>query len=131
MGATESKTVSLRKIKVGEVSVLRNIYFEFGKAVLQEKSNDELNKLLNMLQQNQAVKVEIGGHTDNVGNNDFNKQLSQARAAAVKTYLVKKGIAANRISAMGYGETKPLASNDDEQEGRELNRRVEFKVTGK
>jgi outer membrane protein OmpA-like peptidoglycan-associated protein len=72
--------------------------------------------------------MEIAGHTDAVGTKAYNQYLSLKRAQAVKDYLTKKGISTRRIKAVGYGKSKPLASNDDEQGGRELNRRVEFKV---
>ena len=75
--------------------------------------------------------VEIAGHTDNIGVDAYNKQLSQKRATAVVNYVVQKGISKARISAKGYGEERPLASNDDEKEGRSMNRRVEFKVLSK
>ena len=82
------------------------------------------------MQQNPAMKVEISGHTDVVGAKNYNIFLSRKRAEAVKDVLTKKGIDSRRIKAVGYGTSKPLASNDDEADGRELNRRVEFKVTG-
>jgi outer membrane protein OmpA-like peptidoglycan-associated protein len=110
---------------------LRNIYFNFDKASFQQESFNELNKLERMMAQNPSMQVEIAGHTDVVGTKSYNLQLSQRRAEAVKDFLTKKGIDSRRIKAVGYGVTKPLASNDDEKEGRELNRRVEFKVTGK
>ena len=122
------KIVELKKLEVGLVSVLRNIYFDFNKATFKQDSYSELNKLERMLQQNTGMNVEIGGHTDIVGTKNYNKFLSQKRAEAVKDFLTKKGIDSRRITAMGYGSSKPLASNDDEDEGRELNRRVEFKV---
>lgn len=122
------KTVEMKKLEVGLVSVLRNIYFEFNKATFKQESYNELNKLERMLQQNALMKVEISGHTDNVGTNAYNKTLSQKRAEAVRNYLTKKGIDSGRVTAVGYGSSKPLASNDDESEGRALNRRVEFKV---
>jgi len=74
--------------------------------------------------------VEISGHTDFVGAKAFNKRLSEKRAAAVKSFLVSKGVDTRRIKTVGYGEERPLASNDDEKEGRSLNRRVEFRVLG-
>ena len=83
-----------------------------------------------MLKQNTGMQVEISGHTDSVGPKAYNKQLSQSRANAVKSFLASKGIDARRITAVGYGEERPLASNDDDEEGREFNRRVEFKVLG-
>jgi outer membrane protein OmpA-like peptidoglycan-associated protein len=128
-GATEeTKTIMLRKIKAGEISVLRHVFFDTGKATLTPESSDELDKFLLMMQQNTKVRVEIGGHTDNVGSHDINVQLSQRRAVSVKNYLTSKGIESKRITAVGYGETKPIVSNDDEEGGRAINRRVEFKV---
>jgi outer membrane protein OmpA-like peptidoglycan-associated protein len=123
-----SRTVSMRKLQVGSVSILRNIYFDFDLATFKTEAYPELNKLLTMMQQNSALSVEIGGHTDAYGTKEVNMRLSKRRAEAVKDYLVKKGIDARRITAVGYGKSRPLASNDDEEEGRELNRRVEFKV---
>ncbi len=83
-----------------------------------------------MMQQNQNIKVEIAGHTDAIGTVAYNLFLSRKRAEAVKDFLTKKGIDPRRVKAVGYGKSKPLASNDDEKEGRELNRRVEFVVIG-
>lgn len=127
-GSTVNRTVSMRKIAVGVTKVLRNLYFDFDKATFKTESYTELNKLESMLRQNSSVKVEIGGHTDGVGSVAYNMFLSRKRAEAVKDYLTKKGIDARRVKAVGYGKTRPLASNDDENDGRELNRRVEFKI---
>ena len=124
------RSIDLRKLMIGTRSVLRNIYFNFDKATFKDESYNELNKLENMMAQNPGMEIEISGHTDSVGPDAYNKSLSQKRANAVKDYLVKKGIDSRRVTAVGYGEEKPLASNDDEKEGRELNRRVEFKVIG-
>jgi outer membrane protein OmpA-like peptidoglycan-associated protein len=74
------------------------------------------------------MKIEIGGHTDNIGSAQSNLRISQSRANAVKIWLLKKGIAEQRLVAKGYGESQPLASNDDEINGRELNRRIEIIV---
>jgi len=123
-----TRNVQLRKLRTGTRSVLRNIYFDFNKASFKKESYDELNKLETMMASNAGMEIEISGHTDNIGSKAYNKKLSQLRANAVKEYLVNKGIDARRVKAVGYGEEKPLASNDDEKEGRELNRRVEFKV---
>lgn len=132
---TEPKTlnqaITLKKIAVNVTSVLRNIYFDFNKATFKTESFSELNKLENMLRQNSSMKIEIGGHTDGVGSANYNTLLSRKRAQAVKDYLTKKGIDARRVVAVGYGKSRPLASNDDEDEGRELNRRVEFKILSK
>jgi outer membrane protein OmpA-like peptidoglycan-associated protein len=123
-----TRTVELRKLETGMVSILRNIYFDFDKATFQQESYNELNKLERMMQQNPTMRVEIAGHTDNIGTAAYNLALSKRRAEAVKDFLTKKGIDARRITAVGFGKSRPLASNDDEEEGRELNRRVEFKV---
>ena len=128
---TVNRTVLLRKVAVGEVSALRHVFFDFGKASLQEESFDELNMMVTMMKQNQSMQVEIGGHTDDVGSDTFNKKLSQQRADAVKGYLTSNGISGKRIKSIGYGEERPLVSNDDEEGGREINRRVEFKVLAK
>jgi outer membrane protein OmpA-like peptidoglycan-associated protein len=125
---TVGRTIQLRKISVGATSILRNLYFDFDKATFETESYTELNKLEAMMRSNPDMQVEIGGHTDAVGTKAYNLFLSRKRAEAVKDYLTKKGVDARRIKATGYGKSKPLASNDDEEEGRELNRRVEFTV---
>ena len=83
------------------------------------------------MKKNPSVKVEIAGHTDDVGDANFNLRLSLLRANAVRSYLVSKGIVASRMSTKGYGESRPLVSNDDEIGGREINRRVELKILSK
>ncbi len=120
----------MQKLEMGVVSVLRNLYFDFDKATFKQESYNELNKLERMMLQNPNLKVEIAGHTDVVGTKNYNLFLSRKRAEAVKDFLTKKGIDSRRIKIVGYGSSRPLASNDDEKDGRELNRRVEFKVTG-
>ncbi len=128
---TITRTIEMRKLSVGVVSILRNIYFDFEKATFKTEAYPELNKLETMMKQNTSLQVEIGGHTDSVGDNKFNLDLSLRRANAVKSFLTSKGVDTRRVKTVGYGETKPLASNDDEEEGRQFNRRVEFKVLGK
>ncbi len=128
---TVTRKVLLRKVAVGEISALRHVFFDFGKATLQEASFEELKMMLTMMKQNPSMQVEIGGHTDDVGSDTFNKKLSQQRADAVKSYLSSNGISGRRIKSVGYGEERPLVSNDDETGGREINRRVEFKVLAK
>jgi len=123
-----ARQVLLDKIQTGYSQVIRNIYFDFGTARLKETSNTELNKLLKVLQENPRYIIEISGHTDNVGGKDFNLWLSKRRAQAVVDYMIRKGQSEGRFLVEGYGEERPLASNDDEELGRELNRRVEFKV---
>jgi outer membrane protein OmpA-like peptidoglycan-associated protein len=128
---TISRNVELRKLQVGVSSILRNIYFDFNRASFKQESYTELSKLENMLRQNPSVRVEIAGHTDAYGNWDYNKKLSLQRATAVRNFLTGRGIDPRRIQAAGYGASRPLASNDDEVAGREINRRVEFKVLAK
>jgi outer membrane protein OmpA-like peptidoglycan-associated protein len=125
-----TKIIEMRKLVVGVVSILRNIYFDFDKATFKTDSYGELNKLETMMKQNTGLQVEIGGHTDSVGDKLINQALSLRRANAVKSFLTSKGIDTRRIKTVGYGESRPLASNDDEAEGRQFNRRVEFKVLG-
>ena len=127
---TIDRTVSMQKLAVGVSGVLRNIYFDFDKWSFKNESYNELNKLERMMQQNQNIQVEISGHTDNIGTWNYNMFLSRRRAEAVKDFLTGKGIDVRRVKATGHGETKPLASNDDEKDGREINRRVEFLVIG-
>lgn len=111
------------------ISVSETIQFETGKATLDPSSTGLLDDVAAILKANPAItQMTIEGHTDSVGDAEFNKQLSQGRADAVKEYLVGKGIDAGRMTAVGYGAEKPIASNDTE-EGRATNRRVEFKVT--
>ncbi len=129
-GKSKTKTVKMRKLVVGVSSVLRNIYFDFSMSILKKESYSELNKLEGMMRQNEGIRVEISGHTDSYGSKLKNKLLSLHRADAVRSFLTSKGIDPRRVTTAGYGEDKPLASNDDEKEGRELNRRVEFKVLG-
>jgi OmpA-OmpF porin, OOP family len=117
-------------IEVGQIVRLNNIFFDFGKSTLKAESFNELNRVAKMMTENPSMKLEIAGHTDNVGADEANQSLSQNRAASVVTYLNSKGISSDRLVAMGYGETSPVATNDTE-EGRELNRRVEFKILSK
>ena len=119
--------IDMQPIAAGERIVLKNIFFESGSATLDGKSETELNTLFEFLTNNATLKIEIGGHTDNVGDDEANLKLSEDRAIAVKIYLVGKGISASRINAKGYGETVPVAPNTDEA-GRKKNRRTEFTV---
>jgi outer membrane protein OmpA-like peptidoglycan-associated protein len=114
-------------IEQGQVVRMNNVFFDSKKSDLRTESFPELNRFVNFLNANPGVTIEIAGHTDNVGKDADNQLLSEQRAKAVYTYFQKKGIALNRISAKGYGKTKPLATNDTE-EGRQTNRRVEFTI---
>jgi outer membrane protein OmpA-like peptidoglycan-associated protein len=125
-----NKDILLKKVEVGTKIVLNNIFFDFNKASLRDESIAELDRLYKLLEDMPTLKIEISGHTDNVGTATYNQQLSENRAKAVVNYLKKKGIAADRLQFKGYGFTQPIATNDT-PEGRQMNRRTEFKVLGK
>lgn len=108
--------------------VLKNIYFENGNAILKSESYQMLDDLAEFLIQNKTLALEIIGHTDNIGNAAKNLILSKQRAQSVIDFLLNKGIEKTRLQANGYGQERPIASNDDEKEGRELNRRIEVRV---
>ena len=120
----------LNPIEKGEIIRLNNIFFASGKYELLAESYGELDKLLQVLKSNSKMKIEISGHTDAVGADADNLTLSNNRANAVMNYLLGKGIAKDRLSAKGYGETKFIATNDTD-EGKQLNRRVEFVILEK
>ncbi len=107
--------------------VLDNIYFDTGKSTLKPASNKSLNDLVEVLKIKSTMVIEIQGHTDNDGSLESNMSLSQARAEAVKKYLVSKGIADKRVQAKGYGPTRPVADNATEA-GKSKNRRTGLKV---
>ncbi len=106
------------------------VYFESAKAEIQAKSFELLNDVAKALNEggNKAVTIEIGGHTDSKGSDRYNKKLSQERVESVRTYLINKGIAADRMTAVGYGESMPIDTNRT-RAGRANNRRVEFNRT--
>ncbi|MCF8391431.1 MAG: OmpA family protein [Bacteroidales bacterium] len=120
----------LDKIKVGTKVVLENIYFETSKATLKSDSYDQLNQVIKLLENNETIRLEISGHTDNTGSLKINTKLSEERAKAVVDYIVSQGISSSRLEWKGYAFTQPIGPNDTE-EGREKNRRVEFKVLSK
>lgn len=120
----------LKKVEVGIKVVLDHIYFETGKAVLRQESNDALNQVLRFLQNNPSIRLEISGHTDNTGSLRINQKLSRDRAGAVVNYLVEKGVPVEMLESKGYADTQPVASNAT-ADGRTQNRRVEFKVLSK
>lgn len=121
------KDIPLKNISVGEIVVLKNVFFDTDKFDLKAESILELNKLVDLLKQNKSIKIEIGGHTDNQGSQAHNKTLSQNRAKAVYEYLISKNIDKSRLTYQGYGIENPIATNDT-PEGRALNRRTEFKI---
>lgn len=106
---------------------LDNVYFDFAKASLRTESFPALDNLAECLKAKPKMIVEIGGHTDDVGDDASNMTLSQQRAESVRNYLMKKGIAANRVIAKGYGETQPVTTGTSDQD-RQMNRRTEVKI---
>ncbi len=124
----------LRPIEVVHIEkdamfTMNSIFFDYDKAVLKPESFPELERVVQMMNDKTGISIEIAGHTDNRGTIAYNQNLSERRAKAVKKFLTSKGIDAGRVTTIGYGETRPIVSNDDEKDGREINRRVEFKIT--
>ena len=127
--AFEEKMVNLYLVPIerGLAIRLNNIFFDFDKATIQPRSFSELNRLVKVMEENPKIEISIAGHTDNKGSDLYNLELSDERAKAVRQYLIDHGIEQYRISAQGFGETQPIATNDTE-EGRQMNRRVEFTI---
>lgn len=125
-----NKDLMLVPMEVGQVIRINNIFFEFGKYDLLEDSFSELKRVIKLLQENQGIKIEISGHTDNLGSSKINLALSRDRAKAVAKYLTDGGIDKKRLLVKGNGQDNPVVPNDNE-ENRQLNRRVEFKILEK
>lgn len=119
--------VTMQKLEVGKKVVLNNILFDLNKSTLKPESYTELDHTVKLIQDIPSLEMEISGHTDNIGSDAINKDLSEQRAKAVMDYLVSKGCASNRLSFKGYGASQPIADNNTE-DGRKINRRTEFKV---
>lgn len=119
--------IYLRQLSSKQAITLKNIFFDTDKYELKEKSFLELDKLAEVLKSSQSIKVEIGGHTDNVGDIKYNQKLSLNRAKSVYDYLISKGVNASQLTYKGYGSTDPVGDNTTEK-GREQNRRIELKV---
>ncbi|PLX14496.1 MAG: hypothetical protein C0597_09950 [Marinilabiliales bacterium] len=129
----ESKVTAnfqLDKIDVGAKMILNNIFFETNKATIKEESTAELERVAKLLKENPTIRLEISGHTDNVGSYRANQKLSESRAKSVVDYLIQQGVAAGRLEYKGYSFNQPVADNNT-AEGRARNRRVEFKVLSK
>ncbi|HEY3404058.1 MAG TPA: OmpA family protein [Ohtaekwangia sp.] len=118
------------RAEIGSKVILKNIFFDTGKADLKNESIAEVENIQQLLKSNPVLKVQINGHTDNTGNAASNKTLSLKRASAVVDYLVAHGVEASRLSAKGFGSERPIVSNDDETGGREINRRTEIEIIG-
>lgn len=116
------------KAEVGSKVVLKNIFFDVGKSDLKVESLAELENIQDLLLQNSHLGVQINGHTDNRGHAGTNLALSLKRAESVINYLIKQGIEPKRLAAKGYGSERPLVSNDDEEDGRQINRRTEIEI---
>jgi outer membrane protein OmpA-like peptidoglycan-associated protein len=115
------------EIQPPKTYTLKNVLFDTGKSTLRKESFTTLNDLIEYLKLKPAMTIEIGGHTDNVGTPESNLKLSQERAESVRNYLIAKGISAQRVTAKGYGQTQPVATNTTD-EGRQKNRRTEVKI---
>lgn len=123
------KNIALQPLEINATIVLHNIFFDVNKFDLKPQSQVELDKLVQLLKDNPTLKIQISGHTDNVGKPTDNLALSNSRAKAVVNYLITNGIAASRLSSKGFGEIQPVADNKTD-EGRAKNRRTEMKVVG-
>jgi outer membrane protein OmpA-like peptidoglycan-associated protein len=122
-----TRNLELAPIEVGQVIRLNNVFFDLNLTILRPESYPELDRVVKLLKENKAISIAISGHTDNIGSDEDNMKLSVGRASAVSDYITRAGIDAKRVSATGYGKTKPVATNDTE-EGRQQNRRVEFAI---
>lgn len=121
------RDLQVQRIRVGSKFELENIFFDLGKVTLSQQSKESLQELVDIMERSDII-IELGGHTDSIGSDESNLELSQGRVNSVRQYLVDKGISENRIAAVGYGETQPIASNKTD-DGRKRNRRVEVKIT--
>jgi outer membrane protein OmpA-like peptidoglycan-associated protein len=124
-----SRNFYVTPIEVGQSVDIENIYFETGRAGLKPESYRSLSALIEFLNEYPNVRVEIGGHTDNVGSAQVNQRVSEERAKAVADYVIENGVSPERVVSKGYGFSKPKASNRT-AEGRAQNRRVGFTIIG-
>nr|WP_252730271.1 OmpA family protein [Lacinutrix sp. C3R15] len=116
-----------KKIAINKDYTFQNVVFDFNSSELSKGAKSEIKSVYNLLTQNQGTKIIISGHTDNVGGSKFNQALSEKRAKSVTDYFISLGLEEGSISYFGYGNEKPIATNDTE-DGRNKNRRVEFKI---
>ena len=110
-----------------QIITLEPVYFDFAKATIKPISYPILDQVAKVMTDRPAIAVRVEGHTDNFGTDAYNQKLSERRTHSVVEYLVRKGIAASRLQAVGFGETRPIAPNDTDQ-GRAKNRRTEFHI---
>lgn len=123
----ELEQMKAKETERGLVVTLSDVLFEFNRADLKPGAMRDLDKLVDFLQENPTRNILIEGHTDNVGSDTYNIQLSEQRARSVESYLLRRGVSPARIAARGYGESYPIAGNDSEA-GRQQNRRVEMVI---
>ncbi len=123
------KDMTLQALEVGVSVRLDNIFFDYNEATLRTESHPALDAVVEMLETNPNLSIEIGGHTDDRGSDDYNRELSQGRAESVRQYLLDNFVDADRVTAVGYGESQPEVPNDSEANWQ-INRRVEFTVLG-
>ena len=114
--------------EIGKIEIKQKVYFDSGKAIIKPRSFKLLNEVAQALKNNKTMEVLVEGHTDSRGSDSYNLRLSDSRANAVREYLISQGIKTERLKSMGFGETKPIASNK-RRAGRKKNRRVEFTIT--
>jgi outer membrane protein OmpA-like peptidoglycan-associated protein len=134
------KDIGLKKIEVGSIIILKNIFYDYNKSTLRDASKNELDRLVKLLTENPTIKIELSAHTDSRGGNDYNQKLSQERAQSCVDYLIKNGISTDRLVTKGYGETRLIKSDaeiaklkfkDEKEDAHQENRRTEFKITSK
>ena len=123
----DDRDLSMVPLVKGNTATINNLFFDLGKATLKPESEPELKRILQVMKENNALVIEISGHTDNTGSDEINNKLSLERANAVRENLLKGGIDQARIKTRGYGKSKPKADNATE-EGRQINRRVEIEI---
>jgi OOP family OmpA-OmpF porin len=126
----ESRDLYLVPMEAGQTIRMNNLFFDVGKASLRRESIPELERLVGLLRRNEAMTIEITGHTDDVGSDENNLALSQSRADAVRAFMIGKGVPEQRVAAVGKGEAMPVEPNTTD-EGRQRNRRVEFTIVSK
>ncbi len=127
---SDTAQLTAEDVNVGEKIILNNIFYDFDKSDLRPESKEELDRLIKLMNDILTLVIEISSHTDIIGSHEYNMKLSQERTQSVVDYLIKNGISKDRLVAKGYGATIPVASNET-NEGRQLNRRTEFKILKK
>lgn len=128
-GPEDSLLVELAPIEPGARAGIDHLLFDFDRASIRPESRPVLGQVLTLLQENPGLRIELHGHTDHIGTEDYNQSLSERRALAVRDWLLQQGVASNRLRARGFGESKPLEAGEDEA-ARQRNRRTEILVVG-